>query len=87
MGKMYNTANHIYDENLSLQLCTCAQSMALGTRTKFQLQIIITTTISAMQKFEDIILESCRKVSETTPRSSLSNGSTDVVNIRPVAIQ
>ena len=61
--------------------------MALGTRTKFQLEILITTTISAMEKFEDNILESRPNVSETTPRSYLSSGSTDVVNIRPVPIQ
>ena len=45
----------------------CAQSMALGTHKKFQLEIIIRSTISAIHKFRKNILESSRNVSETTP--------------------
>ena len=56
--------------NFVPRLCTCAQSMALGTRTKFQLEILIRSTISAKQKFREIILESLRNVSETTPWTS-----------------
>ena len=40
---------------------------ALGTRTKFQLEILIRTTISVIHKFQENILESSRNVSETTP--------------------
>ena len=68
LAKIHNTRNHIYDQNFKLKLCTCAQSMALGTRTKFQLEILITSTISAIHKFRENILESSRNVSETTPR-------------------
>ena len=53
-----------------LAFCTCAQSHALGTRTKFQLEILIRTTISAIRKFQENILESSRKVSETNARLS-----------------
>ena len=41
LAKIYNASNHIYGENFELKLCTCAQSMALGTRTKFQLEMLI----------------------------------------------
>ena len=67
LAKIPNTGNHIYGENFKLKLCTCAQSMALGTRTKFQLEILIRTTISAIHKFQENILESSRNVSETIP--------------------
>ena len=69
LAKLYNARNHIYGENSKLKLCTCAQSMALGTRTKFQLDIPIRSTISTIHKFRENILESSRNVSETTPRS------------------
>ena len=39
--------------------------MALGTRTKFQLEIITKRTISDIYKFRENILESSRYVSET----------------------
>ena len=68
--KIHNTRNHIYGENFKLKLRTCAQSMALGACTKFQLENLITSTISAIHKFRENILESSRKVSETTPRAS-----------------
>ena len=64
--KIHNTRNHIYGENFKLKLCACAQSMALGTRTKFQLEICITSLISAIHKFRENILESSWNTSETT---------------------
>ena len=67
LAKIHNTRNHIYGENFKLKLCTCAQSMALCTRTKFQLEILVTSTISAIHKFRENILESSWNVSETTP--------------------
>ena len=67
LTKIHNTRNHIYGENFKLKLCTCAQSHALGTRTKFQLEILITSTISAIHKFRENISESSWNVSETTP--------------------
>ena len=54
-------------ENFKMKLCTCAQSMALGTRTKFQLEILSINVISGIVYFRGIILESSRNVSETTP--------------------
>ena len=67
-ANIYNASNHIYGENFKLKLCTFAQSHALGTRTKFQLEILIESAISAIQKFRENILESSRNVSETTPK-------------------
>ena len=58
---------NIYGENFKLKFCACAQSMALGTRTKFQLEMLIGSAISATHKFRENILESSRNVSETTP--------------------
>ena len=46
----------------------CAQSPTLGTRTKFQLEILTINMISGMVYFREIILECSRNVSETTPR-------------------
>ena len=37
--KIYNARNHIYGGNFKLEFCTCVQSIALGTCTKFQLKI------------------------------------------------
>ena len=55
-------------ENFKLKLCVCAQSHALGTHTKFQLEILTINVISGTVYFCKIILESCRSISETTPR-------------------
>ena len=41
--------------------------MALGTRTKFQFEIRTINVISSIVYFREIILESSRNVSETTP--------------------
>ena len=49
-------------ENFKLKLCTCAQSMALGTRTKFQLEFLTINVISSIVYFREIILESSRNV-------------------------
>ena len=67
LANIHNTRNHIYGENFQLKLCMCAQSIVLGTRTKFQLEILIRSMISAIHKFRENILESSRNVSETTP--------------------
>ena len=61
LAKIYNARNHIDDENFKLKLCTCAQSMALGTCSKFQLEILI-SMISAIHKFQESILESSRTI-------------------------
>ena len=64
IAKIYSARNHIIGENFKPKLCTCAQSMALGTRTKFRLEIPIRSTIYVMQKFRKYILESSLIVSE-----------------------
>ena len=43
-----------FDENFKLKLCMCTQSMALCTRTKFQLEILIRNKSSLIHKFERI---------------------------------
>ena len=72
LAKIHNARNHHYGENFKLKLCTCAQSIALGSRTKFQLEILIKSTISVIHKFRENILESSRNLSETTPRPSVA---------------
>ena len=55
--KIHSAGNHIYGENFKLKLCMCAQSTALGKRTKFQLEILIRSVISAIQKFQEYLVE------------------------------
>ena len=54
LAKIYSVKNHIFSENFKLKLCTCAQSMALGTRTKFQLEILIKRRFLQYTNFEII---------------------------------
>ena len=61
--------SHSSYENFKLKLCMCAQSKALGTHTKFQLEILTITVICGIVYFRKIILESLWNVSETTPSS------------------
>ena len=63
VAKVHSAKNHIHSQNFKLKLCKCAQSIALGTRTHFQLEIIIRSTISAIHKFRENSLESSRNVS------------------------
>ena len=67
LSKFVYCGNTTCDENFKLKLCTCAQSHALGTRTKFQLEIHTVNVISGVVYFREIILESSRNVSEITP--------------------
>ena len=55
-------------ENFKLKLCTCAQSHALGTRRKLQLEVLTINEISGIIYFREIILENSRNVTETNPR-------------------
>ena len=68
LAKLYNARIHIYDEYFTLTLCTCAQNMALGTCTKFRLEILIRSTISAKHKFRENIFERSGNDSGTTRR-------------------
>ena len=74
LAEIDNATNHIYGEDFKLNLCTCAQSIALVTRTKFQLEILIKSTISAIHKFWENVLERERNVTETHPWISFSRG-------------
>ena len=66
LAKMYNH-NHIYGDNFKLKLCMCTQNIALGTHSKFQLEILLRSMISVIHKFRENILESSQNVIETTP--------------------
>ena len=67
ISKFLCCRNRPFYENSKLKLCMCAQSM--GIRTKFQLEIFTVNVISGIVYFREIILESSRNVSETTPWS------------------
>ena len=63
LSKFVYCKNRTSYENFKLKLGTCA----LGTRTKFQLEILTINVIVGILYFREIILKSSRKVSETTP--------------------
>ena len=65
--EIYNARNHINGENFKLKLCTCGQSDALGTRTKFQLEILKRRMISAIHKFRENTLESLQNIVKHLP--------------------
>ena len=67
LAKIYNGRNRNYDANFKLKVCTWCRSMALGTRTNFQLEILSKSSISAIYKFRENVLESSWNVSETLP--------------------
>ena len=64
LTKIYNTINRIYSNNFKLKRFTCSQSMV------FQLGIPRRSTISAIHKFRENILESSRNISESPPSFS-----------------
>ena len=55
LSKFVYCRNSTCDQNFKLKLCTCAQSHALGTCTKFQLEILIINVISGVVYFREII--------------------------------
>ena len=63
LANIYNARNHIYGENFKLKLFTCAHAC-----TNFELEIFIKSTISAIHKLRDNILESSWNINETTRR-------------------
>ena len=73
LSKCVYCRNRASYEKFKLKLCTCAQSHALGTRTKFQLEILIINVVSSIY-FRKIILESLRIVSETPPGILVPHG-------------
>ena len=48
LSKLVYCRNHISYENFKLKLCMCAQMTILGTRTKFQLEILTINVISGI---------------------------------------
>ena len=69
---------------INLKLCTCAQSHAVNTHTKFQLEILTINVIIGIVYIHAIILESSRNVSETTPnKASIELRATDSKCIKP----
>ena len=69
LSKFVYRRNRTSYENFKLKLCISAQSHALGTHTKFRVEILTLNVISSIVDFCEIILESSRNVSETTPRA------------------
>ena len=72
LSKFVYCGNSTCYANFKVKLCSCTQSHALGTHTKFQLKIITINVISGIVYFREIILESLRNVSETTPDFQVS---------------
>ena len=64
LSKFVYRRNRTSYENFKLKLCTCAQSHALGTHTKFRLEILSLNVISSIVDFREIILESSRNVKQ-----------------------
>ena len=69
--------NSTFYENFQLKLSTCAQSHALDTRTKFQLEILIINVISDIVYFREISLESSRNVKQPPAWQTLTLKYTD----------
>ena len=79
--KIYNDRIHIYGENFKVKLCTCAQSMALGTCTKFLLEILVSSTISAIHTFQENILKNSQNISETTQGAHCTKNVSVIIQI------
>ena len=72
--KIYDARNHIYGYNLKLKLWICAHNMALGTHTKFQLQILIKKyDFCNTQIFERIFWRACEMLVKHHPGSCFNN--------------
>ena len=67
--KIHNARNHSYRENFKLKLCMRAQSMALGTHTKFQLEILTRSTILEYTNFNGIFWRTLETLVKHPPGS------------------
>ena len=90
LSKLLYCRNHTSWENFKLKLCTCAQSDASGTCTKFQLEILTINGISGIVYLRKIILESLRTTPSLPPLSLLpalltSLSTSTVLSISPRA--
>ena len=70
LTKICSAIIYIYGASFKLKLCICDQSMALGTRTKFQLGIVKRITISAIHKFREYNFENSWNVIVKQPPGS-----------------
>ena len=71
LSKLLYCKNRTFPENCKLKLCMCGKRHAMGTRTKFHLDVCIINVISGIVYFREIILEGSRDVSETTQESGV----------------
>ena len=71
LSKFVYCGNRASYENFTLKLCTGAQSMALGTRTKFQLEIHTINVFSGVVYFRKLFWRA-RKTLEQQPPEPLS---------------
>ena len=71
-------------ENFKLKLCTCAQSMALGTRTNFSLKFSPYIGFLALNIFAILFWRACKTLVKQPPGSFCSQGinSHDIDNVR-----
>ena len=67
ISKFVCCRNRTSCEHFKLKFCSCAQSHALGTRTKFQLELLTINVVTGFVYFREIILKSSRNVSESNP--------------------
>ena len=67
LSKFVYWRNRIPYETFKLKLCTCAQSHALGARTKFKRETLAMNMPSGIVYFLEIVFKSSQNVSETTP--------------------
>ena len=55
LTKKYKAGNHLYGESLKPKSRVRAQSMSLGTHTKFQLETLTRSMTSALHKLQEDI--------------------------------
>ena len=68
-------------QNILSKFVNCRNPIALGTHTKFQLEILIINVITDIVYFREIILESLRNVSETHTPYSLTISCIDIFSL------
>ena len=71
LTNIYNARNRIYGENFKLRLCTCVQSMTLGTHTKLQLEILTRSMISAIYNFQRIFWRARKTLVKHSPDTNV----------------
>ena len=72
LGALQNNFARILPEIIMWKISSWNFVRALGTRTKFQLEFLIKSMISAIHKFWENILESLWNISETPPSTDVT---------------